>query len=299
MKREECIKELNSALERLSGEGWVVLHGMGGTGKTLLASSALHNETLVHSYFPGGIFWVYVGKVDEIKLLMKMQNLCFRLDTEKTFQQPPRNLEEARDRLRVLYTYVPYSLLVLDDLWSNNDARYFDVRARILVTSRYAAVADKISGLVIRVPVKETLTPYQSKSLLSSWTGLSLEKLPAEANDIIKASNGCPLALSMIGSLLKKRATRWGYYLQQLQEKKLSKIKGKLSYCYDSLYDAIEVSVQDLSDDLYVLYQMLAVFEEDVTLSTKLLSIYFDLDVSSSLKNLTYFVYQVVLFYRF
>ena len=103
----------------------------------------------------------------------------------------------------------------------------------------------------------------------------------------------------MIGSLLKKRATRWGYYLQQLQEKKLSKIKGKLSYCYESLYDAIEVSVQDLSDDLSMLYQMLAVFEEDVTLNTKLLSIYFDLDVSSSVKNLTYFVFQVVQFYKF
>lgn len=53
--------------------------------------------------FPGGIHWVSVGKQDKAGLLMKLQNLCMRLDQDFTFlQRPPLNIEEAKDRLRWL-----------------------------------------------------------------------------------------------------------------------------------------------------------------------------------------------------
>lgn len=53
--------------------------------------------------FPGGVHWVSVGKQDKSGLLMKLQNLCTRLDQEESFSQRlPLNIEEAKDRLRVL-----------------------------------------------------------------------------------------------------------------------------------------------------------------------------------------------------
>ena len=50
--------------------------------------------------FPGGVFWVSVSNIDKSKLLTKLQNLCARLDRES--RPPPLNLEEAKDRLRLV-----------------------------------------------------------------------------------------------------------------------------------------------------------------------------------------------------
>lgn len=53
--------------------------------------------------FSGGVHWVSIGKQDKSGLLMKLQNLCMRLDQEESFSQRlPLNIEEAKDRLRVL-----------------------------------------------------------------------------------------------------------------------------------------------------------------------------------------------------
>jgi len=53
--------------------------------------------------FSGGVHWVSIGKQDKSGLLMKLQNLCTRLGQEESFSQRlPLNIEEAKDRLRVL-----------------------------------------------------------------------------------------------------------------------------------------------------------------------------------------------------
>lgn len=53
--------------------------------------------------FPSGVHWVSVGKQDKSGLLMKLQNLCARLDQDESFSQRlPLNIEEAKDRLRIL-----------------------------------------------------------------------------------------------------------------------------------------------------------------------------------------------------
>ena len=89
-----------------------------------------------------------LGVLDEARLLMKMQNLCAWLDSEQSYPAP-RNVEEARDRIRILFAHDhPRSLLILDDLWTKEDARYFDVRVRTLVTSRNDFVTDSITGLL-------------------------------------------------------------------------------------------------------------------------------------------------------
>ena len=147
-ERPKEVKKLRNELHKLKdADGWVLLHGMAGSGKTVLAVDALHDQELIDTCFPGGVFWVTLGKVDASRLLMKMQNLCAWLDSDKSIPVP-RNVEEARDRLRILFSHQhPRSLLVLDDIWDSEDARYFDIRARTLATSRNALVIEKIAGL--------------------------------------------------------------------------------------------------------------------------------------------------------
>ena len=146
-ERPTEIKKLRDALYALQKtDGWVLLHGMAGSGKTVLAAEALEDGQLLHDCFPGGVFWVTIGVVDASRLLMKMQNLCAWLDPDR-MHPVPRNVEEARDRMRILFAHEhPRALLVLDDLWSKDDARYFDVRARTLATSRNDFITDNITG---------------------------------------------------------------------------------------------------------------------------------------------------------
>ena len=147
-KRPEELEKLRNALATLEkSDGWVLLHGMAGSGKTILAADVLEDKELLNTCFPGGVFWVSLGILDAARLLMKMQNLCAWLDSEQIYPAP-RNVDEARDRLRILFAHEhPRSLLVLDDLWTKDDARYFDVRVRTFATSRNDFVTDNIAGL--------------------------------------------------------------------------------------------------------------------------------------------------------
>uniref|UniRef100_T2MIQ6 Apoptotic protease-activating factor 1 n=1 Tax=Hydra vulgaris TaxID=6087 RepID=T2MIQ6_HYDVU len=279
VKRNDCIQKVNNALCNLKSEGWVVLHGMAGCGKTVLAISALNNERMIHSCFPGGVFWINLGQINETRLLMKMQNLCLLLDLVHSNQRVPQNLEEARDRLRILFSHQhPRSLLVIDDLWSSSHAKYFNIHVRTLVTTRYSAVADQLLEDIYKVPVMEQLHLGQSRQILSQWVNISIPDLPKEADLIIEECKGSPLALSMIGALLKIHKNRWNYYLTQLREQKTSKVRSKVAYEYPSLYDAIAVSFNDLEEVIKKHYESMVVFEENSLIPSKTLEIYWELD---------------------
>ena len=258
---------------------WVVLHGMAGCGKTILAADALRSDTLLQETFPGGVVWVQIGPVDRQKLLMKMQNLCTRLDKDK-HRPVPRNLEEARERLQTLFREQhPQTLLVLDDLWSSHDARFFDIRARVLVITRDVSIAERIE--VIRCPVRvpEKLEKHQCMDILSKWTKKKETELPNEAYGIIAECNGHPLAISIIGALLKDHPSRWFYYLTQLRKHKLSKLKSKFAYDYPNLGDAIAMSIENLDEDLRNKFEDCVIFDSSIKVPLKVFCLLWDLEV--------------------
>ena len=67
---------------------------------TCIISSLLKSLSNLTEIFPGGVYWVSISNIDKSRLLTKLQNLCTRLDRES--RSPPLNLEEAKDRLRVV-----------------------------------------------------------------------------------------------------------------------------------------------------------------------------------------------------
>uniref|UniRef100_A0A8D1VIR8 Apoptotic protease-activating factor 1 n=1 Tax=Sus scrofa TaxID=9823 RepID=A0A8D1VIR8_PIG len=147
--RKKLVNAVQQKLFKLNGEpGWVTIYGMAGCGKSVLAAEAVRDHSLLEVCFPGGVHWVSIGKQDKSGLLMKLQNLCARLDQDESFSQRlPLNIEEAKDRLRILMLRKhPRSLLILDDVWDPWVLKAFDNQCQILLTTRDKSVTDSVMG---------------------------------------------------------------------------------------------------------------------------------------------------------
>ncbi|KAM5171175.1 apoptotic protease-activating factor 1 [Mantella aurantiaca] len=297
--RKHLVQKIQESLYSLSNDpGWVTVYGMAGCGKSVLAAEALRDHQILNDCFPGGVHWVSIGKQDKAGLLMKLQNLCTRLDQDcKYSQRPPLNIEEARDRLRLLMNRLyPRSLLILDDVWDPWVLKAFDVQCRVLITSRDKSVTDAVSGMKHFVHVDSELEHKKGLEILSLYVDKGVEELPDEAHHIIAESKGSPLVVSLIGALLREFPTRWNFYLKQLQRKQFKRIRKSSSYDYEALDEAMSMSVDRLKDHLKEFYNDLSVIEKDVKVPTRVLCILWDMESEDVEDMLQEFVNKSLLY---
>lgn len=111
LERSELTKKIRSELRKLkAGDRWLVVHGMAGFGKTVLAAEAIRDRELLQSTFPAGVHWLTVGQmtdpngdIDNAKLLNKLQTIILRLDAGKNYRPP--SVETATDYLQQVSTH--------------------------------------------------------------------------------------------------------------------------------------------------------------------------------------------------
>jgi hypothetical protein len=105
--------------------------------------------------------------------------------------------------------------------------------------------------------------------MLDKWAGeKKLNKLPPEAAEVAKECGYLPLALAMVGAMVRPSkqppAIAWQDTLNCLRASDLEEIKRSFpGYPYPDLLRAIEVSVEALDDPDRERYLDLAVFPED------------------------------------
>nr|XP_025868812.1 apoptotic protease-activating factor 1 isoform X3 [Vulpes vulpes] len=297
--RKKLVNAIRQNLFKLSGEpGWVVIYGMAGCGKSVLAAEAVRDHFFLDGCFPGGVHWVSVGKQDKAGLLMKLQNLCTRLDQDENFsQRPPLNIEEAKDRLRLLMLRKhPRSLLILDDIWDSWILKAFDNQCQILLTTRDKSVTDSVMGPKYIVAVESDLGKEKGLEILSLFVNMKKADLPEQAHSIIKECKGSPLVVSLIGALLRDFPNRWDYYLRQLQNKQFKRIRKSSFYDYEALDEAMSISVEMLREDIKDYYTDLSILQKDVKVPTKVLCILWDMETEEVEDILQEFVNKSLLF---
>uniref|UniRef100_A0A452TH63 Apoptotic protease-activating factor 1 n=1 Tax=Ursus maritimus TaxID=29073 RepID=A0A452TH63_URSMA len=297
--RKELVNAIRQNLFKLNGEaGWVVIYGMAGCGKSVLAAEAVRDHFFLDGCFPGGVHWVSVGKQDKSGLLMKLQNLCTRLDQDESFSQRlPLNIEEAKDRLRILMLRKhPRSLLILDDIWDPWVLKAFDNQCQILLTTRDKSVTDSVMGPKYVVSVESGLGKEKGLEILSLFVSMKKADLPEQAHSIIKECKGSPLVVSLIGALLRDFPNRWDYYLRQLQNKQFKRIRKSSSYDYEALDEAMSISVEMLREDIKDYYTDLSILQKDVKVPTKVLCILWDMETEEVEDILQEFVNKSLLF---
>ncbi|XP_074082752.1 apoptotic protease-activating factor 1 isoform X2 [Macrotis lagotis] len=297
--RKKLVKSIQEKLYKLDGEpGWVTVYGMAGCGKSVLAAEAVRDHNLLETCFPGGVYWVSIGKQDRSGLLMKLQNLCSRLDQDGAFSQRlPLNLEEAKDRLHFLMLRkCPRSLLILDDIWDSWVLKAFDCHHQILLTSRDKSVTDSVMGSKYVVSVENGLRKEKGLEILSLFVNMKKTDLPEQAHSIVRECKGFPLVLSLIGALLRDFPNRWDYYLRQLQNKQFKRIRKSSSYDYEALDEAMSISVERLNEDLQKYYKDLSILQKDVRMPTKVLCILWDMETEEVEDILQEFINKSLLF---
>lgn len=237
------------------------LKGMAGIGKTVLAQ-ALCLDEITQAAFPDGVIWLSVGK-DPRDLLP-----LFR-ETARAIGDPLDGydtLQSASNRLRTGLRDKAV-LIVLDDVWDARDAAPFLMdapRSRLMITTRDARIA---AALGANQQELDVFTWEQSRQLIALWANCDLDKLPPEADEIIRECDNLPLAVAMVGAQLRGKPDRWKNVLQKLRNADLDRIRQSFpDYPHPDLLRAIEVSLEALTEEQRTRYLDFAVFPEDASI---------------------------------
>ena len=141
-------RELVEALLLPSDTSCVLVHGMGGTGKTVTAVAAVQ-ERDVRRHF-SDIYWVTVG-ADALgeKIGLLQATLYKQLTSGKTMKDEEQDVHERQAMLVTAMTEKARALVVLDDPWMPEQVRFLNpidgsqTDHRLLVTTRIRDLVPK------------------------------------------------------------------------------------------------------------------------------------------------------------
>jgi NB-ARC domain len=221
----------------------VGLHGMGGIGKSVLASALAHDRK-VREAFPDGIVWIGLGALPDLRA--RMQDAHRALGGDGAVATEHEGKEKLKDLLRDKAV-----LLVIDDVWRRGDADAFDVlgaRCRALITTRDAGLLTSLGGVH---HVLDLLTEGESLRLLAVASGIEREALPGAALEVLGECGGLPLAVALAGGMVRA-GTPWTDLLEALRGHELEFLEDRhaASEQHVNLRRMIEVSVRALDADV-------------------------------------------------
>jgi len=263
LERPKALHALRDALfaeDQRQPIALTALAGMGGIGKTVLAK-ALTDDEVVRRAFPDGIVWITAGKERKRDFIVEMREVAkaldddlSRFDTDLACQHQYRTTIANKA-----------ALIVVDDVWTKADIEPLlaeSPRSRFLFTTRDASIARFVGAREHRA---DLLDISQSRTLLAAWANLPVAKLPAEAQAIIQECGRLPLALSMLGAMLRDAEPEvWNDTRDLLRKADLSAIQDRLPEGQLSFFRAVEVSFQSLKPAIQDKYKALAVLLEDM-----------------------------------
>nr|GMD54460.1 putative disease resistance protein RGA3 [Ipomoea batatas] len=240
--------------------------GAGGIGKTTLAQ-LVYGDEQIKAHFDERV-WVCVSDpFDQIKIAKAIVELTTKSSTDLS------------DRLQVLLEKIQSTLstkrflLVLDDVWTEEDAKWAPFKnclkaglpgSRILVTSRSERVARMMASVYLhRVELISDSDAWLVLSRIAfsrGRDGAYSEKLEEIGKQIAQKCKGLPLAVKVMGSLLRNKDTEeeWQYVLSKLDDKfwKMEKVE-------TCLFPHLYLSYHDLTPQMKRCFSYCVVFPKD------------------------------------
>ena len=195
------VDQIVAALRRSAGTVGITtaVHGAGGFGKTTVAKMVRADRRVLRR-FRGRVYWVTLGRdVGKQALAGLVNGLIGQVEPGRavTFT----DARQAAEQLAAVLAAGPRRLVVLDDVWSEEQLAAFPVAGRCarLVTTRIPSLAAGAS-----VPVKvDQMSETQARALLSA----GLPPLPAAvAAGLLEETGRWPLLLRLVNKILADQA---------------------------------------------------------------------------------------------
>ena len=193
---QDLVKKFRLKEKKTGSPKIFAIRGMGGIGKTTLATALAHHP-VIEQESPDGTLWVSLGPKPDLMTLLDEWGEQFGEDLSG-YASP-----EARSRALASVLHDKKVFIVVDDVWRAEDAGLFAVGGddcRILLTTRNADVARTIAGKDV-YHVK-TLDENASIELLEKLTTKAATSSNEDMHSLAAQLGGLPLGLIIAGSLI-------------------------------------------------------------------------------------------------
>ncbi|KAK7291173.1 hypothetical protein RIF29_06105 [Crotalaria pallida] len=253
------------------------LQGMGGTGKTTLATQV--GKELQKLKFFDHVVDTTVSYTPKIETIQDdiAGPLGLQLKNYNESERPKQLWSRLRNNEEKI-------LVILDDVWGPIDFEKIGIPSegdhngcRVLLTTRYVHVCNSMGcerGKIIQL---DLLSDEDSWTLFQKHAGISdhpPKHLLQKGREIVKECQGLPVAIAAIASTLKGQQSRekWDVTLKSLKkpmpmhgvDKDMTRFYKCLRYAYDDMKD-------EKTKELFLLC---SVFHEDEEISTEILTRY-------------------------
>ncbi|KAL9084626.1 MAG: hypothetical protein Q9165_007981 [Trypethelium subeluteriae] len=221
--REKELIKIHHLLHGHSTQSTVVLHGLGGIGKTQLAIAYAQRHKEKYT----AIFWANANNADSLKLSfldIARQIARDQPTTSISISTDSENLDDVVNAVKIwlnlpknahwLFIYDNYDNPRLPD---SKDRSTFDLRrflpesdhGSIIITTRSSKVT-----LGQRIQLKKLVDVSDGLEILSNISGRHGIVNDPTAVELAKELDGLPLALATAGAYLEQMATTFSEYLQ-------------------------------------------------------------------------------------
>ena len=245
--RPDEVGQIVAALRRRAKTAGITtaVHGAGGFGKTTVAKMVRADRRVLRR-FRGRVHWVTLGRdVDRATLAGLVNGLIGQVQPDQAAMFT--DVRQAGQHLAALLAKGPRRLLILDDVWTEEQLQAFPVTGRCarLVTTRNPALAP---GTVIPVEVGH-MSHAQARQLLLTRPGQPEPLLPlplAVADRLIHETGRWPLLLHLINKFLISQS-RAGRVITAAAEDLLDQLPRRGPQQLDALGEVSEQQL-DVSD---------------------------------------------------
>ncbi|KAK9714793.1 hypothetical protein RND81_06G120500 [Saponaria officinalis] len=249
----------------------VVVHGMGGIGKTTLARQLFSHRRSKECF--AGVAWAYVSQ--QVNLNTICRDILYQLTPDERNTIRELSNSELPGKLCEVLKNKKY-LVVLDDVWTVGDwerlAPAFPVRdtsfqSKLLITTRNPQILSHLGDKVVSTWEAKTLDKKNDWELLEkkgSFTQDSLDPVMKEVGrKMLDRCDGNPLAIVALGGVLatKKSLHEWESVLDNLQ----SHLQG--DGLYSRVYDVLAMGYYDLHYNIKPCFLHMSHFPEDFRIS--------------------------------
>ena len=203
----------------------LLVHGMGGTGKTVTAVAAVQ-DTAVRRWF-SEIYWLTVGADAVGERIKQLAAALYKQLSGKSMKEEGQDEHERQAMLVAAMADKQRALVVLDDPWMPEQVRFLNpidglqTKHRLLVTTRIRDLVPKATRVELPLMGKDEavallleLANVEEAAYLKEQPGSAW---PPEAAYAIVAECGLlPITLTIAAQVVRSWGDGWGEWLARI-----------------------------------------------------------------------------------